>query len=253
MCEFPFIVLRKITVPIPCDEYYCRSMVAISIMISPYWLAWYFNAQSGLNIFVAEYIPLFLVPIFVGLLVARFAPSGEGPMHVFVSVPITLYGFIIAATYLDAVADKLVDILSFIGIICHIPSQIMGLTILAWGNSLGDLSANVAVANKGLADMAITACFAGPVFNMLIGPGIGFWLLGNSIGVRDVPVDLTPPLEMGFVFSMLNCVLVAVYGLCGCSCLEHSQRKGWIQKEYGYVALVLYMGYIVASLSWQHM
>ena len=49
--------------------------------------------------------------------------------------------------------------------------------MLAWGNSIGDLSTNMAMARKGLANMAITACFAGPVFNMLVGLGAGFALL----------------------------------------------------------------------------
>jgi sodium/potassium/calcium exchanger 6 len=34
-----------------------------------------------------------------------------------------------------------------------------------------DLSGNVITARKGLANVAITACFAGPVFNILVGLG----------------------------------------------------------------------------------
>ena len=57
---------------------------------------------------------------------------------------------------IDVIADKLVNVLSFIGIVLRIPSSIMGLTVLAWGNSMADLSANVTMARKGLANMAIT-------------------------------------------------------------------------------------------------
>ena len=45
--------------------------------------------------------------------------------------------------------------------------QVLGLTVLAWGNSVGDMSTNMAMARKGLANMAMTACYAGPVFNLL--------------------------------------------------------------------------------------
>ena len=47
--------------------------------------------------------------------------------------------------------------------------QVLGLTVLAWGNSIGDFSTNMAMARKGLANMALTACYAGPVFNLLVG------------------------------------------------------------------------------------
>lgn len=49
-------------------------------------------------------------------------------------------------------------------------AQVLGLTVLAWGNSVGDMSTNMAMARKGLANMAMTACYAGPVFNLLVRP-----------------------------------------------------------------------------------
>jgi sodium/potassium/calcium exchanger 6 len=57
---------------------------------------------------------------------------------------------------IDTLADKLVDVLDFLGVVLRVPNSIMGLTVLAWGNSMADLSANVTMARKGLANMAIT-------------------------------------------------------------------------------------------------
>ena len=48
----------------------------------------------------------------------------------------------------------------------------LGITFLAWGNSVGDMVANFGVAKRGYANMAIVGCFAGPFFNMCLGLGI---------------------------------------------------------------------------------
>ena len=70
-------------------------------------------------------------------------------MPLIAATPIALYGFIMAASMIDYIADNLVALLDFIGIVLHIPGSIMGLTILAWGNSMADLSANITMARKG--------------------------------------------------------------------------------------------------------
>merc|ERR1711865_793757 len=119
-----------------------------------------------------------------------FAPGGDRPMSLIAATPIALYGFIMAASMIDYIADNLVALLDFIGIVLHIPGSIMGLTILAWGNSIADLSANVAMARKGLANMAMTACFAGPVFNILVGLGLGFSGLSAKTGEPETTVKL---------------------------------------------------------------
>ena len=69
-------------------------------------------------------------------------------MDLYMVVPLTLYGLAIAATWLDSIADKLVELLELFGILLEIPSTIMGLTFLAFGNSLQDLIANVSLSRK---------------------------------------------------------------------------------------------------------
>jgi len=64
------------------------------------------------------------------------------------------------------------DLLKLFGFITQLPTAFFGLTFLAWGNCLGDLSADVAMAKQGFGEMAITGCMAGPVFNVLVGMGL---------------------------------------------------------------------------------
>ena len=142
--------------------------------LSPFWLDYYVKDQFDVNIVNQPWfvvLVVFAVPLSVGLLVLRFAPRGDVPPRPLAAVPLTLVGFVVSATWLDLVADRLVSLMTFFGIICRIPSSIMGLTVLAWGNSSQDLVANMTVARKDLSTMAITASFAGPVFNILIGLG----------------------------------------------------------------------------------
>ncbi len=165
-------------------------------------------------------------------------------MSMSISTPIALYGFFIAATWIDTIADKLVSLLDFLGIVLHIPSAIMGLTVLAWGNSMGDLSANVTMARKGLANMALTACFAGPVFNILIGLGLGFSSLSAVTGKPETQVSLPPSVRTGFLFIVLNsCILIGT-GLF--------LYRGHIPATYGYAALAIYAVYVVTSIVLQH-
>jgi hypothetical protein len=49
------------------------------------------------------------------------------------------------------------------GLILGISNAIMGLTIIAWGNSVGDSVSNVIVSRKGHPQMAIAACTAAPL------------------------------------------------------------------------------------------
>jgi len=240
ICEFPFTVCRKLTVSIPCEGSYCRALVALSLALSPLWVGIYAwnNFDTNLwgwqmGVFVAVTLPL-------GLMILRYAPGGEGTMATFLAVPIALYGFVIAATWIDAIADKLVALLEFLGVTLRIPNSIMGLTILAWGNSMADLSANVTMARKGLANMAITACFAGPLFNILIGLGAGFGLLRGIKQEEILYVSLTPDISTGFVFCFANCIFILFSGL--------AVNKGVIPAGYGNMAIGMYAVYVLTSL-----
>ena len=85
----------------------------------------------------------------------RYAPSSDGAMPIYISAPIALFGFFVAASWIDTIAGNLVNLLAYLGAVLNIPKTIMGVTVLALGNSMSDLSADVALAKKGLANMYV--------------------------------------------------------------------------------------------------
>lgn len=87
-----------------------------------------------------------------------------------------IFGFVMSIVWIAFTSDFVVDLLWIIGLILGIPKSLLGLTLLAVGNCLGDMNANVAMTKKGFGEMAVTGCLAGPVFNILFGLGISLSL-----------------------------------------------------------------------------
>jgi sodium/potassium/calcium exchanger 6 len=81
-------------------------------------------------------------------------------------------GFIVAIAWISTIANEVVGVLKAFGVILSISDAILGLTIFAVGNSLGDLVADVTVAKLGYPVMALSACFGGPMLNILLGIGL---------------------------------------------------------------------------------
>ncbi|KAI1213930.1 uncharacterized protein F4807DRAFT_409813 [Annulohypoxylon truncatum] len=82
-------------------------------------------------------------------------------------------GFCISIAWISTIAGEVVGVLKAFGVILDISEAILGLTIFAVGNSVGDLVADVTVARLGYPVMALSACFGGPLLNILLGIGLG--------------------------------------------------------------------------------
>ena len=81
-------------------------------------------------------------------------------------------GFIVSIAWISTIANEVVGVLKALGVIFGISDAILGLTIFAVGNSLGDLVADITVARLGYPVMALSACFGGPMLNILLGIGV---------------------------------------------------------------------------------
>ncbi|KKK12369.1 hypothetical protein P175DRAFT_0524778 [Aspergillus ochraceoroseus IBT 24754] len=82
-------------------------------------------------------------------------------------------GFVVAIFWIATIATEVVNLLKTLGVILNISDSLLGLTVFAVGNSLGDLVADITVARLGYPVMALSACFGGPMLNILLGIGLG--------------------------------------------------------------------------------
>jgi sodium/potassium/calcium exchanger 6 len=131
---------------------------------------------------------------------------------------LALLGFAAGVAWIDTIASEVVSALTFLGALYSVPGGVLGLTALAWGNSLGDFFGNRAMARAGRGGTALTACFASPLFNMLMSLGLGFgaYFREHGAGVRRVEVALTPEVAIGCAFLATYCAAVAATGwACG--------------------------------------
>ncbi|KAF2142204.1 uncharacterized protein K452DRAFT_298189 [Aplosporella prunicola CBS 121167] len=81
-------------------------------------------------------------------------------------------GFAVSIAWISSIANEVVGVLKTIGVVLDISDAILGLTVFAVGNSLGDLVADITVARLGFPVMALSACFGGPMLNILLGIGL---------------------------------------------------------------------------------
>ncbi|KAH8994874.1 Sodium/calcium exchanger protein-domain-containing protein [Lactarius akahatsu] len=112
--------------------------------------------------------PLFCVGVLFRIPVFLFAIKGDNQVWLLARCSM---GFLVAMVWIMAIADEVVNVLQTFGFIFGLSDAIIGLTIFAAGNSLADLVANMSVAVFAPI-MGFSACFGGPMLNILFGVGI---------------------------------------------------------------------------------
>ncbi|KAI0136629.1 Sodium/calcium exchanger protein-domain-containing protein [Xylariales sp. AK1849] len=125
--------------------------------------------QPGRILVRAALISLVCSLVMLGVLLLTTLPDHRPKFHFL----FCFLGFVIAIAWISSIAGEVVGVLKAFGVILDISEAILGLTIFAVGNSVGDLVADVTVARLGYPVMALSACFGGPMLNILLGIGLG--------------------------------------------------------------------------------
>ncbi|KAG7451140.1 uncharacterized protein BT62DRAFT_926794 [Guyanagaster necrorhizus] len=128
------------------------------------------------------------------ILVAVFAENGEHPTFRMARCSM---GFFVAVVWIMAIADEVVNVLQTFGFLFGLSDAIIGLTIFAVGNSMADLVANMSVAVFAPI-MGFSACFGGPMLNILLGVGIsGMYITSHT----------SEPYKLNFGKTLLVCTI----------------------------------------------
>ncbi|XP_043699075.1 cation/calcium exchanger 2-like [Telopea speciosissima] len=176
--RLPLYLPRRLTIPVVCEERWSKPFAVASVTLAPVLLAALWNSEEGSNIGykagLVVYVIGGLLGITFGILVFLTTEKSSPPKkYIF---PWLAAGFLMSITWSYIIAQELIGLLIALGYVIGVSPSILGLTLLAWGNSLGDLITNCTMVsvNSGSdgVQVAISGCYAGPTFNVLVGLGM---------------------------------------------------------------------------------
>ncbi|CAA7400765.1 unnamed protein product [Spirodela intermedia] len=220
--EMPLSLPRRLTIPIVEEDRWSKGYAVASALLAPLLLAiLWISSSSRREGEAAAAAPSsgaeapFLLCGLAGISLstaAFFFTRSDRPPQKFL-LPWLLAGFVMSIVWFYIIANELVALLVALGAIFGVEPAILGLTVLAWGNSMGDLMSNVALAMNGGGDgvqIAMSGCYAGPIFNTLAGLGISILLSAWSASPAAfvLPRDASLPFTLGFLMLGLIWALV---------------------------------------------
>jgi len=175
-----------------------------------------------------------------------------------------------SVVWLDLIANEVVAVLEVFGVMLGISTSVLGLTVLAWGNSVGDLVADTATAKAGQVKVrldedrsdsksnipptritnnpfhsslrslqtAIASCFGSPLLSALVGLGIALTISTSSDGNLATSID-----TQNFVAI---CTLLGTLFTSGFVFYKYNWRP---PRQYAYVLFGIYGLFMTASVT----
>ncbi|XP_013599711.1 PREDICTED: cation/calcium exchanger 5 [Brassica oleracea var. oleracea] len=209
MWETPVSVLLLLTIPKTSPSEWSRFYRSANIVFCPLALLYACNSFVPLNhpisfLFPNTHLPLWLVVLFMtsSLAFLHFTIEKQPPKTE--QMPVIILAFVMSVFWISTIAGELLNCLAALGTLLELPPALLGLTVLAWGNSVGDLVADVAVAKAGRPAMAMAGCFAGPMFNMLVGLGTALVMQTANVYPNAYELGFHVGIVIAFVFLLLS-------------------------------------------------
>lgn len=239
------VLVRDVTIPLVDQEAWSRPLATLSPITVPLFILLTSGSletrvsllgerNDGVALWQLALVLGAVASIFVSFTTHRSRP----PKAFLFSLFFLSLAFASCVCWIYAVANELMALLIAVGVITHASNGLLGLTVLSWGNSVGDLITNVSVARAGFPQMAIAGCFGGPVFNILLGLGVpmGYaFFKGQAI---ELELDTHSNVSLGFLFVTLTSsyLIFRCHNFC---------CPPW----YGKLLVVFYVVYTIVNLA----
>lgn len=167
-------------------SWWSKHLLALNLFIDPLFIAW---ATGGIGNLWGGF-PVWGFCLLLGIVVALacllFAEEERPPRFYQVLAPLS---FLTSVLWIYFFAGELVALIGVIGIVFGVSETLLGLTVLAWGNSIGDLISNTTMAKLGFANMGVSACFGSPLLSTF--SSLASLLISNAIKQTNQTIKQT--------------------------------------------------------------
>jgi len=129
-------------------------------------------------------------------------------------------GFAMTIVWLKIIASEMIALIETFGHLFGVSTSILGLTVIAIGNSIGDFVADTAAAREGTVSgtrMAIAATFGSPVIMNIVSVGLSFTLRLAITGFQPICfASVSLVTRLGYILFYVTIFShLAVFPLCG--------------------------------------
>ncbi|PAV57259.1 hypothetical protein WR25_04691 isoform B [Diploscapter pachys] len=231
--KIPIVFAFKLT--IPQNELSWSKAVAVILAITcPQLLLFSIQAlnmkpvSSGPGLFVYMF-GVSAILIAIVLIFTRFDRAPKYYKEIY-----SYLGFLMSIAWIYWISAEVVSVVTMLGVISRIPHEVLGMTILAWSNSIGDLIADVSVVKQGYPRMAISAAIGGPLFNLLVGFGLPFSIARLQKKAISIVFKPTYHLLLLFLSLSLAITLVGLY-----------VQRFFLRRPYAIILICLYITFMV--------
>jgi len=149
--------------------------------------------------------------------------------------PIT---FLLCIVWIAILAYVMVWMATIFGVVTGIPDPVMGLTLLAAGTSIPDALSSLAVARKGLGDMAVSSSVGSNIFDILVGLPVPWMLFAAVNDGASISICSSSLAVMVITLFVMVASVVCSINMC----------KWKLTKRLGYAFMGLYFLFVAESL-----
>ena len=243
----PVLFLFLITTPVVNEEEenygWCQYLIVLQCIVGCQFVSFCTNLSSIVILETDGVIILFwqlvliLSLLLAALILCTSIPS-KNPGYF--RWAFSFIGFAVSIVWMYIIPNEIVGLLKAFGVTLNLSDAVLGLTVLAWGNSIGDFISDTAIARQGYPRMGFSACFGGPLLNLLLGIGIPFTIeffkqgLDHHIQVNFDSMVLTLAISLGIA------LLASFIGM--------PLTKFKATKYHGICLMVLYIALLTAAI-----
>lgn len=207
--ELPFTVVRHASIPAANWNRKRRRLAAMCPLFSSLVLLLSFGGWSAFSKYFGP-LPMWVCSVIFGLICALAILQGSSPDR----APrwhglLLLLAFLCTVGWFNLFANECVAVLETFGLKFGVSSSVLGITVLAWGNSVGDLVADTALVKKGKSKMAVSGCFGSPLLSDLLGLGVALTSYTLSVGPLQASLSTQNKIAAAFTaFAILTSIVV---------------------------------------------